>query len=44
MPHSFKTKILNFGHSAAEGLKKSVATEHISTMEPLIERIPKINY
>ena len=44
MPHSFKTKILNFDHSAAEDLKKSVATEHISTMEPLKEIIPKINY
>ena len=42
MPHSFKTKILNFGHSAAEDLKKSVATD--GTMEPLKEIIPKINY
>ena len=43
MPNSILTTISK-DNNAAEYYKKSVVTEHISTMEPVTEKIPKINY
>ena len=42
-PKSILTVISKDGNPT-EHHQKSVATEHISTMEPVTEKVPKINY
>ena len=43
MPNSIVTTISKDGNTT-EYYEKSVVTEHISTMEPVTEKMPEINY